>query len=292
MSTTIGFIGMGIMGSRMSRNLLDQGFPVHVYNRTANRCLPLVEAGAVRADTPADLGEQAEVVVTMLTGPEAVDSVLFGEDGLFSRNPHARVLVNMSSVPPAYSAELAEKVAARGMEFVDAPVSGSRKPAEEGTLVILASGPKAVADALESMFAAMGKKTVYCGEAGKGSAMKMAVNHLLGSMMLGLSESLNFARKCGLPAELFLGAVSGGPLNCGLFELKYDMLESGEYPAQFPLKHMLKDLRFMAETADEYGAAVPFGRAAFETYRYAMGKGMGDDDFAAVHRVFEVLNDD
>lgn len=283
----VGFIGMGIMGRAMAANLVRAGHEVTVYNRTPEKCQELMDLGAFRAETVEALLGEAELVVTMLTGPDAVDALLFGggEDrkDLFDK----KVVVNMSSVAPAYTQGLAARLAALGARFVDAPVSGSKKPAEEGTLVILAGGEQADIDEAEPVLLCMGKKVVRCGPAGAGSTMKMAVNLLLGVMMEGLAEMLHFGGKGGLTRDAMLDVVTAGPLMNGLFGLKEPMLRSGEFPTQFPLKHMAKDLKFAVDTAFANGAQAPAANAMMQLYARGVAQGLGDEDFAAVFKVLE-----
>ena len=176
------------------------------------------------------------------------------------------------------------------MTLIDAPVSGSKKPAIEGTLIILAGGPKEVVNSLEPLLLSMGRKVIYCGEAGQGAAMKMTINLLLAVMMEGLCESLNLARQLGLDKDLVLDSIIAGPLGCGLFQLKSDMLKQHEFPVQFPLKHMTKDLRYILQTADEIGTAVPAAHAVFQLYRQGVSQGNGNLDFAAVQMTLEALS--
>lgn len=286
-----GFIGTGIMGLPMAANLLNAGHEVCVYNRTAAKAASLVEAGAVLAATPRDVVDRAEVVILMLTGPEAIDSVLAGADGLLAGNCSGKTLINMSTVPPAYSRELNQRLKAHELLFVDAPVAGSRKPAADGTLVIFAGGPQEKVRECEPLFLAMGNKVVYCGEAGQGSAMKITINLLLGMMTAGLCESVNLARKNGLDIELVLDTIMAGHLGCGLFNLKAGMIRDSLYPVQFPLKHMLKDIRFAFQTATETGAAIPLGLTLLELYSRGKDLGLGDMDFAAVREVFVDMSD-
>lgn len=287
----IGFIGMGIMGQPMASNILKAGYELMVYNRTKDKTKPLKEAGALVSETPAELARWADVIILMLTGPEAIDAILYGDDGVLSANPSGKTIINMSTVSPSYTVTLNERLKESKAILIDAPVSGSRKPAEEGTLIILASGHQQTVSELESLFLSMGKKVVYCGEAGKGSAMKMMINLLLGIMMEGLAESINFGQKAGLSVDKMLDVVLSGPLSCGLFNLKTEMMKNDEFPPQFPLKHMLKDLRFVLQTADEKGAAVPVGHTIFQLYRQAAGHGLSDNDFASIKRILKEMSD-
>ena len=288
MSKNIGFIGLGIMGKPMAKNLAKAGYNVTIYNRTKPK--PEDYPGLKIAAHPAELSKACDVVIMMLTGPEAIGSLLWGPDGAGKDLGPGKVLVNMSTVSPAYTARLSSEVEEGGAVFIDAPVSGSKKPAEDASLVILAGGPKETVDELEPVFLGMGKKVVYCGQAPMGSMMKMSINLLLGSMMEGLCEMLNFGRKGGLSVETMLDVVLSGPMSCGLFKLKEGMLREGEYPPQFPLRHMSKDLKFVADTAYDLKACVPSVHSLQQLFSAAMAKGHGDEDFAAVMKVLELLS--
>lgn len=291
MSSKVGFIGMGIMGRPMARNILGAGTDLMVYNRTAEKTRSLEEAGAKVAATLDEIARWSDIVVLMLTGPEAIDAVVFEENGLLAAGFSGKTLINMSTVSPAYARSLNVRLEPHAIACVDAPVSGSRKPAEDAALVILCGGPEKLVAQLEPLLLRMGKKVVYCGPAGQGSCMKMAVNLLLGIMMTGLGEAVNLGQKSGLALETIFETVLSGPLNCGLFNLKAEMFKSGEFPAQFPLKHMTKDIRFVLQTADECGAAAPVGHAVFQLFRQAVGLQLGDMDFAAVKKVIEAVSD-
>lgn len=289
MHETTGFIGLGIMGAPMAANLRKAGHPLIVYNRTAGKAAPLVQAGARVADTPAAVAAAADTVILMLTGPAAIDAVLSGPDGLLTKPLDGKRIINMSTVPPAYTAGLAETLAAHGAHLIDAPVSGSKKPAEDGTLVILAGGDEAEITAAEPLLLAMGKQVVRCGGTGHGSAMKMAVNLLLGTMMAGLAEAVTLGEKCGLDISVLLDTILAGPLGCGLFQLKREMLLAHDFPPQFPYKHMAKDLGFVLETAEDAGAPVPLGRTVAGLYRAEAEPALADQDFAAVKRLLEAM---
>jgi len=289
MRERVGFIGMGIMGVPMTRNLLKAGYPVTIWNRDASKCGALESAGAQTVSTPAELASATDIVILMVTGPEAIDEILPGQTGLLAGNVAGKILINMSTVPPAFSRELSARLKPSGIDFLDAPVSGSRIPAEEGTLIILAGGNKTTVTRLEPLFLSMGKKVVYCGEAGLGSAMKMSINLLLATMMEGLCEAVNLGRKCGLETEVILDTIMAGPMACNYFSLKAGMLMSGEYPPQFPFKHMAKDLRFVLATADTYDARVPLVRANMELFEAGLSSGLSEMDFAAIMKVIEAV---
>ncbi len=291
MKIRVGFIGLGIMGQPMAMNILRAGYELMVYNRTRDKAAALKDKGALVATTPKEIADWSDVIILMLTGPEAIEQILESDDGLLAGDIRGKKVINMSTVSPSYTRYLDKKLGSYSAVFIDAPVSGSRKPAEEATLVILASGPENAVKETEPLFKSMGKKVVYCGEAGMGSCMKMTVNLLLGIMMEGLCEAVNFGQKCGLSTEIILETILSSPLGCGLFSLKSEMLKNKDYPPQFPLKHMLKDIRFILQTADEEGSATPVAYTVFQLYRQAAGQGLAGMDFSAVMKILESMND-
>lgn len=290
MSTKIGFIGMGIMGVPMARNILDAGYPVMVYNRSADKTATLAEAGAQVGATAHEVSQWSDILIVMVTGPVAIDELMTGDNGLLSAKNPAKTIVNMSTVSPAYSQRLSQALQKQGIALIEAPVSGSKKAAEDRILVILAGGPQQTIIDLEPLLLTMGKCVVYCGETPNGSHMKLMINLLLGIVMEGLGEAINFGQKCGLSTEAMLAAVQAGAMSCGLFSLKSEMFKTNTFPPQFPLKHMAKDIRFVLQNADESGAAIPVGHVIFQLYRQAMGRGLGDEDFAAVKKVIEKMS--
>lgn len=287
MERSVGFIGLGIMGDPMVRNMLSGGYSMYVYNRTPVKADPLKEVGAVVAQSPLDVGKKAGVIILMLTGPEAIDAVLWDENGLLGEDSRCHTVINMSTVTPAYTKNLEKRLRERKVQLIDAPVSGSKKPAEEGTLVILAGGPQESVSTLEPLLLTMGKKVVYCGAVGAGSNMKMFINLLLCTMISGLAESLTLGEKCGLSLDTMLETVLAGPLGCGLFTMKENMFKSGEYPVQFPFKHMYKDLNFILSTAKEKGMDAKIGETLKEIYEKGIEMGFYDLDFTAVKKVIE-----
>jgi 3-hydroxyisobutyrate dehydrogenase-like beta-hydroxyacid dehydrogenase len=290
MKPRIGFVGLGIMGTPMSANLLKAGYPVTVFNRSRDKTGGLGTLGAGVASTPKDLVETTDVIITMVTGPDALDALLWAPDGAGSALDGSKVLINMSSVSPLYTRKLAAELAHTGVTFVDAPVSGTKKPAEDGTLLILAGGPRDKIKEIEPILLAMGKKVVYCGPAGQGSMMKMFINLLLGIMMEGFAEALNFGKLGGLDAEAMLDTVFSGPLNCALFQMKAPLLKEQNYPTAFPLKHMTKDAKFVVDMAHELGAPVPLGQLLLHLFRVGVAQGWGDEDISAIARVLDHMS--
>jgi 3-hydroxyisobutyrate dehydrogenase len=290
MKQKIGFMGLGIMGTPMAGNLLKAGHPVMVYNRSPEKAESLVKQGAGLASTPEALARAAEVVIAMVTGPAALDNLLWGENGAAKALNSSKIFVNMSSVSPQYTRELMAQLAPIGVRFIDAPVSGTKKPAEEGTLVILAGGPQDQVKELEPLLLSMGKKVIYCGGVGQGSMMKMFINLLLGIMMGGFAEVLNFGRLGGLEMEAMLDTVFAGAMNSPMFQGKAANLKEKNYPPAFPFKHLAKDLKFLVDTAFDLEAPVPLGQILLHLYNAGVAQGWGDEDISAIARVLEGLS--
>jgi len=287
MTQRIGFIGLGIMGQAMAANILKHGYALSVYNRTKGKAEALRAAGADVADTPAQLADASDVIILMLTGEEAVDAVLQGEAGLLRGNCRRKTVINMSTVPTASSKAWAIDLAEHVITIIDAPVSGSKIPAEQGTLVILAGGPQEAIKQQEALLLSMGKKVIYCGEAGSGSAMKLVINLLLGIMMEGMAEAAHLAERSGLKVETLLDAIYSGPLSCTLFQLKENMFKTNTYPAQFPFKHMAKDMQFVVDAAIDNDAWLPLGNELAGMFSASREAELQEMDFAAVKTLLD-----
>lgn len=287
MKEKIGFMGLGIMGYAMAVNIARAGYPLTVYNRTMRDLGELSALGVETAPTPKSLADRSDVVISMVTGPEAIENLLWGEDGAAQGFNRDKTFINMSTVPPSYTKSLEQRLTPSGVCFIDAPVSGSKKPAEDGTLLILAGGAKDRVEALTPLFETMGKKVVYCGEIGQGSMMKMANNLLLALMIEGLAETLNFGKKGGLSQEDMLEVILNGPLGCAIFQMKCQALTTDCYDPNFPLKHATKDLKFLVDTAYEIGAPVPVGQTLLHLYSTGVNKQWGDLDICAIMKVLE-----
>jgi 3-hydroxyisobutyrate dehydrogenase-like beta-hydroxyacid dehydrogenase len=282
-------MGLGIMGAAMAANIHRAGFPLMVYNRTASKAEAFAAQGVGVASSPFSLAQATNVIIIMVTGPEAIEELIFGPKGALPALNGLKTLINMSSVSPRFTRELGKRLEPTGVRFVDAPVSGTRKPAELGTLLILAGGDPVHVEAVTPVLQAMGKKVIYCGGVGQGSMMKMTINLLLGLMMAGLAETVHYGQRGGLDLETILEVVLSGPLSCGLFQMKADMLRTQEFPPQFPLKHMTKDAKFIVDTAFETGAPAPLAHLLLYLYRLGVSRNLGDADFAAITRVWEDL---
>ncbi|TYO99989.1 3-hydroxyisobutyrate dehydrogenase/2-hydroxy-3-oxopropionate reductase [Geothermobacter ehrlichii] len=281
----IGFLGLGIMGRAMAANLVRAGFQVTVWNRTSAACAPLVELGARQAGSIQEAVRASEVTLAMLADPEASHEVALGADGVVSCLQPGQAYVDMSTVDPDTARAIGDAVTRVGGRFLEAPVSGSRKPAEEGSLVILAAGDEALYREMAAVFDCLGKKSFFLGEVGQGACLKLIVNMTMGGMMTLLAEALALADRCGLDARQVLEALDSGAIANPMFRLKGDRIVEDDHPPHFPLRHMQKDLRLAVSLGDRLGQALHGVATANETFKRALGAGLGDEDFAAVARI-------
>jgi 3-hydroxyisobutyrate dehydrogenase len=272
---TVAVLGTGIMGAPMARNLLAAGFPVRAWNRTAEKAAPLADAGAAVAGTAAEAGAGAQIVLTMLSDADAVlDSAEDALDG-------AEVWVQMSTVGLDGTERCAALASERGAAFVDAPVLGSRQPAEEGKLTVLASGPDGLRDRVDPLFDAVGARTWWVGEAGSGQRLKLVANTWVMGVVQALAETLQLAEGLGVPPRTFLDVIAGGPLDSGYAQLKGKGMIERSFPPAFPLRHAAKDLRLIEEAADRHELDVPLIDAIAARFAEGVTDGHGDLDLSA-----------
>ncbi|PXY29566.1 NAD(P)-dependent oxidoreductase [Prauserella flavalba] len=275
----VAVLGTGTMGLPMALNLLGAGLPVRAWNRTADRARPLAERGAEVVTEPRAAVEGADLVVTMLAdGPATRETV---EPVLDSFGPDA-VWVQMGTIGSGWTETLAGLAAMAGVDFADAPVLGTRKPAEEGALVVLGSGPEHVRQRCEPVFGAVGGRTLWAGGTGAGSRLKLVANAWVLALTNATAESVGLARELGLDPALFLDAIGGGPLDVGYAHVKGEAMISGEFPLSFAVRHALKDADLVL--AEEGGADLAGVRAARRHLAAAADAGHADDDMAALYR--------
>ncbi len=284
---TIGFLGTGIMGTAMASRLLEAGYDLCVWNRTPDKLAPLLDKGARAAATPREVVEHSAVTLAMLADPQAARTVFFGDDGVCRAMAPEKAYIDLSTVDPHTPQEIAAAVREKGGRFLEAPVSGSKKPAEDGTLIVLAGGDgKLYADAKE-IFSVIAKKSLYLGEAGRGAQMKLVVNMVMGSMMTAFSEGLALAGKCGLDPGELLDVLQNGAMANPMFHIKGPNMLDDDYAVNFPLKHMQKDMRLAIELGDESRQALFAAASANEQFKRALDDGSGDLDFSAVHKIIK-----
>lgn len=282
MDTRVGFLGLGTMGKPMAFNLLKAGFPLVVWNRTVSRMAPLVEAGAKASKGPAHVAAEADIVITMVARPQDVEEIVLGSDGVLDGIKPGSVLIDMSTVSPTTSRKLAGAVTTKQVEFLDAPVVGSKGPATEGTLVILVGGLPTTLERCRPVLTAMGKTIIHAGDVGKGSALKLATNLMLAHLAAGFSEGLLLVERAGIDPKRYLEALEGSTFRSPWYQTKASGMLRREFTPHFALKHMRKDLRLMAELAEELGLALPVTRAVEQLFADSEGEGRADLDYSAI----------
>ena len=276
----VAVLGIGIMGSAMARNLARAGLPTTVWDRSPSATPPLAEAGALVAASPAEAVRGARVVITMLPTAEVVESVIFGA-GVAEAFRQGAVWAQMGTIGVAATAQIVGRLGQLRPDvmFVDAPVSGSKAPAEAGELLILASGPPGAEPIAGQAFSAIGRKTVWLGESGQGSRMKLVVNAYMSILIEGVAEALELASQLGIDDAKLAEAIEGGPLDAPIADAKLHKMERGDFAPEFPLEWALKDVDLAIAAAG--GGTLPVLAALSRQWRAAVDAGHGREDVSA-----------
>jgi 3-hydroxyisobutyrate dehydrogenase len=286
MPTIIAVLGMGRMGDAIAHTLLAAGFAVRVWNRTPERAAAAVAAGAAAARTPADAVAEADIVLTMLTDGMATASVIApAGGGALEAMPDGCTWIQMGTVGPTWTDLLAAGAAATGVAFVDAPVSGSTDTARAGELLVLASGPDGVRDVVAAVFEAIGRRTLWLGDAGAGSRLKLALNNWLACVVEGLAETLALTAALNLDPRSFLDALADGPLAAPYAIAKGHAMLAGDASPGFALRDAVKDVVLARAAASDEGLELPLTDALLERWSPAAADGLGDRDVSAVVRL-------
>ncbi|KAK9806870.1 hypothetical protein WJX72_005566 [[Myrmecia] bisecta] len=270
------------MGLAMANNLIKAGYDLTVWNRSSDKCQPLVEAGAQAAASPKEVAEQCDIVLAMLADPAAALEVATGEAGIAAGMAQGKGYVDVSTVDAATAQEISRAIKSAGGEYLEAPVSGSKGPAEQGTLIFLTGGDRSLFDRAAPLLDVMGKRSFFLREVGNGAKMKLVVNMVMGNMMAAFAEGLTLAEKAGLSKQDVIDVVGLGAIAAPMFALKGPAMAQRKYATAFPLKHQQKDLRLALELGQEVQQPLPVAAAANELYLQAQSAGHGDADFSAV----------
>lgn len=282
----IGFIGLGIMGQPMAANLKRAGVPLVVWNRTPERTAPLAAEGAAVAETAAALLARVGIAFLMLMNGEAIDAALGRGTGAFAANVAGRTLVNMGTVPPDYSAALERDILDAGGAYLEAPVSGSRAPAETGRLIAMLAGGSPRKEEVERLLGFMCARVVPCGPVPSALRMKLAVNLYLLTTVAGFVEAFHFAAGLGLDLSRFVEVLEAGPMASEVSRIKGRKLLAGDFTAQAAIADVLKNSGLVADAAREAGLASPLQDACLSLYRETLDLGHGDADMVAVLHAF------
>lgn len=283
----VGFLGLGLMGSRMARKVLEAGYPLTVWNRTAGRARPLEEAGARVARTPREVAESCDVVVACVADPNAVGRVVFADDGIRpAARPGFRYL-EASTISPGLARRVAESLRAAGADMLEAPMTGSKTGAEKGTLLFMTGGRPETHEELMPYLMAMGSKAIHCGDVGSASVVKLIGNTLISFMLEGLCEGLVAARKAGVPAEKVIEVVMASGYASPYYTFKGSAIGRRDFEQHFSLDLMVKDQTLMLEEAGLRKAPMPGLAAIREVFQSGRAQGWGQEDIAAVVKVLE-----
>lgn len=279
----VAFLGLGIMGRPMAASLVKAGHEVSVWNRTAGKQVK----GARAAATPQDAAQGAEVVWMCVSDTGAVEQVLFGPQGAEAALTEGMIVVDSSTISPSATLKFAERVRARGADYVDSPVTGSKIAAENSTLIFIAGGHETTLAKLQPLFSAMGKQVFRMGETGKGQAAKLVMNLQIALIYEGFAEALTMAAKLGVSADTLLPLIQASMIRSGVVDYKAPFVLKRDFSPNFPLRLMLKDIRLLLDAAKEARVRLPGLETVEEVYDLAAEEGHGDLDYAATITLLE-----
>jgi len=287
MATRVGFIGLGLMGRPMGLNLLKAGFPLTVWNRTRARTEPLAAAGATVASAPREVAARSDVVITIVSDPPALESVLWGGEGALGSMARGSLLIDSSTVSPALARRVAADCAARGIEFLDAPVTGGTWGAEKGELLFMVGGKSDTLERARPVLEAMGKRLFHLGENGAGQTVKLAMNLILALEVQAFAEALALVTGSGIPGRKLVEVLQSSMGRAPVLDVKVPLILEKKYAPSLPLRLMHKDMGLALELGNQTGIPLPAAAAAREVYNYVLGAAKEDLDFAAVARFWE-----
>jgi len=278
-----GFLGLGIMGSGMVKNLLNSGHQVTVWNRTTEKVKDFVEAGAKEALTPSDVIAECDITFSCVSDPQAAKDLVFGNCGVLQEINTTKGYVEMTSVDSDTSQDIAEAISLKGGRYLEAQIQGSKTQAQDGTLVVLVSGDRSLFDDCQSCFQAMGKNSFYLGEVGNASKMNLVLQTMIGVTLAGLAEGMALADRAGLQQKDVLEVLELTGLNCPSILQKGKAIIDGGFPTHQPLQHMQKDLKLSLNMGDQLEQPLPLTATANEVFKHAKRLGYGEHDVSAVY---------
>ncbi len=285
----VGYIGLGLMGKPIARNLLKGGFELTVHNRSQPAVDELVSAGAQAADSPRAVAEVSELVMTNLPDSPDVEQVVLGPDGIVHGAASGTIFIDNSTIKPATARSIAAALAEHGVESLDAPVSGGDVGAQAGTLAIMVGGPPSAFERALPVFEAMGKTITYVGDSGAGQVAKACNQVMVAAQMVGMAELLMLAQKAGVAPQRVVEAIRGGAAQCWTLDVKPARLFAGQRQPGFKAHMMHKDLGIVLDTARTYGVPLPAAAISFQLFEAMLQLGLGEQDNSAVIGVLETM---
>jgi len=285
----VGYIGLGLMGKSMARNILRAGFSLVVHNRSRAAVNELVAEGAAAAYSPAEVAEQVDVVFTNLPDSPDVESVVLGEHGIIEKARPGMIYVDNSTIKPAVARKIAHRLAEKGAQSLDAPVSGGDIGARDGTLTIMVGGPAEALERARPILQALGKTITHVGESGTGQIAKAANQIMVAAQMVAMGELLIFARKASADPQKVVEAIKGGAAQCWTLDVKPPRLFAGNRNPGFKAYMQAKDLAIIMDTAREYGIPLPSTAVDLQLFNAMLQSGMSNLDNSAVIGIIEML---
>ena len=285
----IGFVGLGIMGKPMAKNLLKAGYELNVFDINQDAVTEVVAAGGVAAKTAKEVAAQSEAVITMLPNSPHVKTAVLGENGVLEGAKPGLILIDMSSIAPLAAQEVAAAVAKKGVEMIDAPVSGGEPKAIDGTLSIMVGGKQEIFDRCVELLSNMGKSVVRCGDIGAGNTTKLANQIIVALNIAALSEAMVLATKAGVDPELVFNAIRGGLAGSTVMEAKAPMILAGNFKPGFKIDLHIKDLANAIETGHDVGVPLPLTSSVMEILQALKVDGKGQNDHSGIAMYYEKM---
>jgi 3-hydroxyisobutyrate dehydrogenase len=288
----IGLVGTGILGEAVGLHLLESGYSLTVYNRTTSKTESLKEKGAAIAEQPKHVAESSDLVITCVKDADAVNHVLFGQDGLVAGKQAGMAIADMSTINPSAAKEISKKLHNEGIRSLEIPVMGGPNVAIDGKLVLMASGDKDVFEECKEVFDTIASKTFFLGESGSAHSIKLAMNLQISLLALSLAEGITLTRKAGFDPEKFLEILNSTYFSTGMSQKKAYKMIKDEYQPTFTLKNLKKDLDTITAAAKDFGAVLPIAERANEIYKDAENAGFGEIDYTGILEYIKKLSRD
>ena len=288
--TKIGIIGTGMLGEAVGLHLLDSGFEVTVFNRTKDKVGNLVKHGATAVDTPKDVAEKSDIVITVVKDASAVNDIAFGENGIIYGADSELVVADMSTINPNSAKEISQKFSDSGISFLEIPVMGGPNVAIDGKLVMMISGNKQTYEKFSDVFDTIAEKTFFLGESGTAHSIKLAMNLQIAMLALSLSEGITFTRKAGFDPEIFLKILNSTYFKTGMSEKKAYKMIKDDFKPTFTLQNLKKDLDTINEADGTFNAELSMSKMASEVYQNAMDAGFSDIDYTGILAYLKQIN--
>ncbi len=286
----IGFIGLGIMGKPMAGHLIDAGYELVVHNRNRDAVDELVGKGTIEAHSGKEVAEQSDIVITMLPDSPDVESVALGEGGIIEGAHEGLIFVDMSTIAPSVTTQVGEVLAKKGVQSLDAPVSGGDIGAQNATLSIMVGGDEDTFNAVKPLFDVMGQSAILCGPLGAGQTVKACNQILVAVTIAGVSEALTMGTKAGVDPIKIVQVLSGGLARCGVLENRGERMVNGDFDPGFRIRLHYKDLNIIQKTSNDFGVPLPVTSEVFELFKTAMVKGRGELDHSGLLTVVEDMS--